>query len=262
MSGPFVVDYTKTVLDVYIEASRFALVGLKGLEALSYVGDRTTNQVHDLPSWVIDFSQKSSVKPFYANSKPFSTASSLQTILWFVTDHPNVVSLSGLHFDTVTATCSAHWPRGGNKSVNGISSIYNLVLNPQPASSMAKEAVQTILRRTLTADDYHTYYMNHQYDAEAAFDRWLFCQTCDAVAECDIQLAKSFVTDFEANFAEVMETLGISGLTQTLKGSLLHGRRQCGTWEKVVIGAKGRTTNLRHGTHFSHFAHYLDTMKD
>ena len=49
-SRPFVIDYSKTVQAVYMEASVFALAAFKGLEALSYVGARTTNQVHDLPS--------------------------------------------------------------------------------------------------------------------------------------------------------------------------------------------------------------------
>ncbi|MCJ1247370.1 hypothetical protein MMC30_004584 [Trapelia coarctata] len=254
-SGPFVIDYTKTVQAVYIEASVFALVAFKGLEALSYVGDRTTNQVHDLPSWVPDFSQKLTVKPFQVALKKFSTTSNFETLIWFITGHPQAVILSGIHFDTVTATSSAHWPVGEKEHVNGISSLYNLVLNPQPVTSTAREEVHTILWRTLIADGYHAYNMDPQFDLEAAFDRWLFCRTCDAVVGCDIQLATSFFTNVEDNLAKVMETLGISGSIEHFKGSLLRGRSQCDTWEKVVMGAEGRAPNLTH-------AHYRDPIKD
>jgi hypothetical protein len=242
-SGPFVIDYTKTVQAIYIEASVFALVAFKGLEALSYVGDRTINQVQDLPSWVPDFSQELTVKPFQVGVKKFSAASKLETLLWFITEHLQTIVLSGIHFDTVTATSSAHWLVGGKEHINGISSLYNLVLNPQPVTSMAKEAVYTILGRTLIADGYHAYNMDPQYDLQAAFDRWLFCQTCDAVVGCDSQLATSFFTNVEDNLAKVMETLGVSGSIELFKDSLLRGRSQCDTWEEVVIGAKGRASN-------------------
>ena len=254
-SGPFVIDYTKTVQAIYIEASVFALVAFKGLEALSYVGDRTINQVQNLPSWVPDFSQRLAVKPFQVGLKKFSTASNLETVLWFITGHPQAIVLSGIHFDTVIATSSAHWPLGGKEQIDGISSLYNLVLNPLPVTSTSKEELHTILWRTLIADGYHAYNMDPEYNLEAAFDRWLFCHTCDAVVGCDVQLAISFFTNVEDNLAKVMETLGVSGSIELFKGSILRGRSQCDTWEKVVIGTEGRAPN-------STYAHYRDTTKD
>ena len=187
--------------------------------------------------------------------KKFSTGSTLETLLWPIESQPQVLVLSGIHFDTVVATSSAHWPLGGNAHVDGISNLYKFILDPQPVTSTTREGLHTILSRTLIADGFRAYNMNPQYDLQAAFDRWLFCQTCYAVARSNIQLAKSFISSVEDNLAKVKETLNVPGSIELFKVSLSSGRSQCDSWEKVAIGARGRAHSRRH-------AHYRDTVKD
>ena len=244
-SGPFVIDYTKTVQAVYIEATIFALVTWKGLEPLSYVGDRTINQVQGLPSWVPDFSQQVSVKPFHFGLIKFSTASNLGTLLWPNAGSPQCLGLSGICYDTVTATSTAHWPLGEPAHIDVISNLYGLVLNPEPVTSTTREELHSILRRTLIGDVFQASSIVPQYDSEAGFDRWLFCQTCYAVGGCDIQLAKSFFSNVEDNLAKVMETLNVRGSIELFKGSLLRGRSQCNSWEQMAMSARGRAPEYK-----------------
>jgi hypothetical protein len=238
-SGPFVIDYTKTVQAVYIDATIFALVAFKGLEALSYVGDRTINQVQGLPSWVPDFSQKLSVTPFQVGTKIFSTGSTLKTLLWHHAEIPQCLGLNGICYDTVIATSSAHWTLEKSALVDGISNLYKLILNPLPVTSTTREELHSILRRTLIGDGFHAYLVDPEYDLEAAFDRWLFCQTCYAVGEFDVQLAKSFFSNVEDSLVKVREILNIPGSIELFNGSLLRGRSQCDSWEKMALGARG-----------------------
>jgi hypothetical protein len=239
---------------VYIEATIFALNALKGLEPLSYVGDRTINQVQGLPSWVADFSQKLNVRPFQAGLKRFSTASTLGTLLWPNAGSPQCLGLSGICYDTVTATSSAHWPLGETAHIDGISNLYKLVLNPKPVTSTTREELHTILRRTLVGDGFHGRHIDPQSDPEAAFDRWLFChtleavcayenylfsQTCDDIGGCDFRLAKSFFSNVEDSLAKAMEVLNVRGSIELFKDSLLRGRSQCDSHEKADNGARG-----------------------
>ena len=255
--GPsqFVIDYTKSVQAVYTEVSVVTLVASKGLEPLSWVGDRTKNQVQGLPTWVPDVSQELTVEPFQTGLKAFLAASNFEPSLEYMSEHPQAVVLNGIHYDTVTTTSTAHWALYEPGHVSGLSSIYNLVLNPQPVTSMTKEKVHTILSRTLTGDGYTAHDMDPQYDMEAAFDRWLFYQTCDAIGAIDFQLAKLFFLNVEDNYSKVMESLGVSGSTELFKCSLLRGRSQCTSLEDLLVGDMG-------STYHPEYAGYGATVKD
>jgi hypothetical protein len=194
------------------------------------------------------------VRLLQAGAEKFSTASSLGTIFWRPVDLPQCLNLNGICYDTVIATSSAHWQLEENAPTDGIATLFKFVLNPQPVTSTTREELHTILRKTLIGDGFFGH-VDPQHDLEADFDRCLFRQTCVAIAGCAIQLMKSFFWNVEDNLAKVMETLNVPGSIELFKGSLLRGRSQCDSWEKVVMGTKDLIPNLT-------LAHYRDTKRD
>ncbi|OCL09164.1 hypothetical protein AOQ84DRAFT_405225 [Glonium stellatum] len=140
-------------------------------------------------------------------------------------------------------------------NIEEISNLYNLILTPQPITSITEEDVSTIVQRTLIADGYHMFNDNLEYGLKTSFEQWLSCQTCSAVAARDPNLAASFVKDPERNLASAMQLLEVSGPFERLKDVLLRGHNQCDSWEKVVTIAEGRRRDPR-------YERYLDTTTD
>lgn len=54
--SPFIVKPEDSVVDVYVRAAKVILEGTKTLRTLSYVEDKSIRKIHELPSWVPDFS--------------------------------------------------------------------------------------------------------------------------------------------------------------------------------------------------------------
>ena len=98
---PIVPDYTKSVPQVYIEATQYLLNTSSNLSILSTVEDRVFRKLKTLPSWVPDYSV-----PFTTGigRRGWSIYSASRTLKaeWQIKENGTVLSLNALLVDTIS----------------------------------------------------------------------------------------------------------------------------------------------------------------
>lgn len=95
-----------------MHAQVHALAAIKSFDALSEVGDRSTNKIPNLLSWVPDFTQELFTKALPRMSGDFTTATRYEMKLELFNEVPEDLGLYGSLFDTITSTCQAYWEDG------------------------------------------------------------------------------------------------------------------------------------------------------
>ena len=98
---PIVPDYTKSVRQVYIEATQYLLYDSSNLLALSAVEDKAFRSLKTLPSWVPDYSVPFATGIGYRRRRTYSATRILKPE-WQIYDNGTVLSLNALRIDTVS----------------------------------------------------------------------------------------------------------------------------------------------------------------
>ena len=98
---PIVPDYTKSVTQVYIEATHFMLYDSSDLSTLSAVEDRAFRLLKSLPSWVPDYSIPFVTGIGYRRMRLYSASRTLKPD-WQIIENSTVLSSKALRIDTVS----------------------------------------------------------------------------------------------------------------------------------------------------------------
>ncbi|KAI4288281.1 MAG: hypothetical protein L6R35_002457 [Caloplaca aegaea] len=94
-------DYTKTVPQVYAEATEYILRNSPSLLALSLVGDKVYKRVPDLPSWVPDYSLTWVSNAGFQKNKLYS-ASRDSAPQWRILNRGKILALTASRIDTIS----------------------------------------------------------------------------------------------------------------------------------------------------------------
>ena len=112
---PIVPDYTKSVTQVYIEATQYLLETSRNLSILSTVEDRTFRELKNLPSWVPDYSVSCTSGIGHRRWKTYSASRALKP-KWQIKENGTVFSLNAMRVDTISRVgasgpemCFAPW---------------------------------------------------------------------------------------------------------------------------------------------------------
>ncbi|KAI1748277.1 heterokaryon incompatibility protein-domain-containing protein [Xylaria castorea] len=240
---PLVVDYGLSVQDIYIQAAMYGLVAWKGLEALCHVGDRTQNQIPDLPSWVPDFTQALPWKAFQKTGEDmkFKAASCLQTELYLNSVKKGVVVFKAAPIDSIVSTCDAYW-KGREKM--GMSEFMKLLFRPAAPTTPYDEDVASIILRLIVADGFKNEGIDPRKNLTELVEQWLFSGLfcCDEAHHGEFDLAIAFWRDPKAQIASIAEALDIRcGVLEELLEPISRGAKLCKTIEDIELGFKGRS---------------------
>jgi hypothetical protein len=106
MKLPIQPDYTKSTRDVYLDVATTLVQQASHLRLLSAVEDKGIRRLHDLPSWVPDFTVRTRGSEILlpGGSNIYNVCGSInhQTSISVIKD---VLQLPGVHVDTVSETC-------------------------------------------------------------------------------------------------------------------------------------------------------------
>ncbi|KAI9663599.1 MAG: hypothetical protein M1821_007089 [Bathelium mastoideum] len=253
ISKPFEIDYGKTVQTVFSQAALHGLAGVRGLESLSDVGDRSANMIPNLPTWVPDYTRDVFPGRLLRNRNEFCAASRLQTVIHTTKENSDVIILQGHHFDTIASVCNAFWTP---EDPGGVSDMLRLISDVQSVRLSDSESLSMLLERTMIADDNDCSKRDPGDDRSSGFQRWLFSQVCNAVLMQNHEIGVAFIRDPHSNLESALQMIGCAGcLEETLRDSLLQGAQQCASEESVRLAARGRRPFVD-----SAYASFMDTQ--
>lgn len=242
---PFVVDYNLSVQQIYTKVAAWSLLS-RGLEALCFVGDRTHNQIPDLPSWVPDFTQTLpwSILQWGGSRPTFKAASSLKTYVDLDSAEDGAIVLISSSVDSIVNTCDAYW-HGLSGIGQGMSNFIKLLFRPSAPTKVYNEESACMILRLMVADGLKTRTDDPRknQDLRDLFEQWLFGGffiSYEAHRE-QADSAILFWKDPESQLPSMAEALEIQhSLLEELLEPIIRGATQCKTIEDIELALLGR----------------------
>lgn len=217
------------------------MVAWEGLEALCHVGDRTQNEIPDLPSWVPDFTQALPWKAFQKGEHHFKAASSLATELWADGVKDGVIVFNASPIDSIVCTCDAYW---NDREKNGLSEFMKLLFRSSAPATPYDEDTASLILRLVTADGFKNLGIDPRENLKELFELWLFSGlfACDEAHRGSADSAIAFWKDPQGRIAPMAEALGIRcDLLETLIEPISRGAKVCQTIEDIELAFQGRS---------------------
>jgi hypothetical protein len=194
-----VADYDSTVQDVFIKAAKFALLSCSYLDALSRAQDMEAKEVKGLPSWVPDLSVEE--MDYFESEESYLKAANNQK-RYTLDFEGDVLILAAAPFDRIVAIGETFDEIQSNGSIVNFLKVF---LDIGSEYEHTKEDITVAMRRVLIADRLdldsqdEVGLMDHEYDMQAAFEKWCFRLICYALKTDPVESDSDSDSDSESD---------------------------------------------------------------